>query len=58
MMMKSQVFFDKEILIVDSNHTCLAAISLDSARSKNENSYLQKNVNTLRKMWLDILMII
>ena len=56
--MKSQVFFDKEILIVDSNHTCLAAISLDSARSKNENSYLQKNVNTLRKMWLDILMII
>ena len=30
-------FYDKEIPKVDSNHTCLAVISLDSALKKDEN---------------------
>ena len=30
-------FYDKKILKVDSNHTCLAVISLDSALEKDEN---------------------
>ena len=34
-------FYDKEIPKVDSNHTCLAVISLDSALKKEENYYLQ-----------------
>ena len=35
-------FFGKEIPDVDSNHTCLAVISLDSAlKKKKENYYLQ-----------------
>ena len=34
-------FYDKEIPKVDSNHTCLAVISLDSALKKHENYYLQ-----------------
>ena len=34
-------FYDKEIPNVDSNHTCLAVISLDSALKKDENYYLQ-----------------
>ena len=34
-------FFNKEIRKVDSNHTCLAVISLDSALKKNENYHLQ-----------------
>ena len=29
-------FYDKEIAKVDSNHSCLAVISLDSALKKNE----------------------
>ena len=33
-------YYDKEILKVDSNHTCLAVISLDSALKKDENCYL------------------
>ena len=33
--------YDKEILKVDSNHTCSAFISLDSALKKDENYYLQ-----------------
>ena len=33
------VFYDKEILKVDSNHTFLAVISLDSALNKNGNYY-------------------
>ena len=32
-------FDDKEIPKVDSNHTCLAVISLDSALKKDENYY-------------------
>ena len=31
----------KEIPKVESNHTCLAAISLDSAVKKDENYYLE-----------------
>ena len=34
-------FYDKEIPNVDSNHTCLAVISLDSALKKDDNYYLQ-----------------
>ena len=34
-------FYDKEIPKVDSNHTCLAVISLDSALKKDENYYSQ-----------------
>ena len=34
-------FYDKEIPKVDSNHTCLAVISLDSALIKDDNYYLQ-----------------
>ena len=34
-------FYDKEIPKVDSNHTCLAVIILDSALKKYENYYLQ-----------------
>ena len=32
-------FYNKEILQVDSNHTCLAVTSLDSALKKDENYY-------------------
>ena len=34
-------FYTKEIPKVDSNHTCLATISLDSALKKDENYYPQ-----------------
>ena len=34
-------FYDKEIPKVDSNHTCLAVVSLDSALKKYENYYPQ-----------------
>ena len=34
-------FYDNEIPKVDSNHTCLAMISLDSALKKDENYYPQ-----------------
>ena len=34
-------FYNKEILKVDSNHTFLAVISLDSALKKDENWYMQ-----------------
>ena len=33
--------YDKEIPKVDSNHTCLAVIILDSALNKDKNYYLQ-----------------
>ena len=32
-------FYDKKIPNVDSNHTCLAVINLDSALKKDENYY-------------------
>ena len=32
-------FYDKETPKVDSNHTCLAVIILDSARKKDDNYY-------------------
>ena len=34
-------FYDKEIPKVDSNHICLAVISLDAALKKDENYYPQ-----------------
>ena len=50
--MKLQIFMIKKFQ-VDSNHICLAVISLDSAPKKDENYYLQVFLkecnNTLRK---------
>ena len=43
---------------MDSDHTCLAVISLDSALKRDKNSYPQvfsKGANTLKKKWSDIL---
>ena len=34
-------FYDREIPKVDSNHSCLAVISLDSALKKDEDYYAQ-----------------
>ena len=34
-------FYDKKTPKVDSNHTCLAVISFDSALKKDDNYYLQ-----------------
>ena len=34
-------FYNKEILKVNSNHSCLAVISLDSAIKEDKNYYLQ-----------------
>ena len=44
-------FYHKKVPKVDSNHTCLAVISLDSALKKDENFYpcFLKSVNTLRE---------
>ena len=39
MVMKLQIFMIKKIPKVDSNHTCLAVIKLDSALRKDENYY-------------------
>ena len=41
MVMKLQAFMIKKVLKIDSNHICLAEISLDSALKKDENYYLQ-----------------
>ena len=41
MVMKLQIFTTTKIPQVDSYHTCLAVISLDSALKKDENYYLQ-----------------
>ena len=52
-------FFDKDIPKVDYNHTCLAVISLDFALKKDETvirKYFQKRINTLKKSWLDLLL--
>ena len=38
---KVKDFHDKEIPKVDSNHTCLVEISLDSAFKKDESNYPQ-----------------
>ena len=46
------VFYDKKILQLDSNHTCLEVISFDSALKKDDNYYPQvflKSINRLRK---------
>ena len=37
MAMKLQIFTTKKIPKVDSNHTCLAVITLDSALKNNDN---------------------
>ena len=54
-------FYDKEIPIVDSNHTCLVVISLASVLKKVENYYLQeffKEHKYIEKNELCIFMII
>ena len=57
-------FYDKKIPKVDSNHTCLAVISFDSAIKKDDNFYSQvflkecKYINTHEKIKLGISMII
>ena len=56
-----EVFYDKKVTKMDSNHTCLTVISLDSAFKKDENYFPQvflKRLNTFRKKLIDILMII
>ena len=44
MVMKLQIFTIK----VDSNHTCLAVISLDFVLKKDENYYLQAFLNKFK----------
>ena len=39
--MKLQIFYDKKNPKLDSNHACLAVISLDSALKKDGNYYVQ-----------------
>ena len=41
MVIKLQIFMIKKIPKVDSSHTCLAVISLDSSLKKDENYYPQ-----------------
>ena len=38
-------FYDKRVPKVESNHACLAVISLDSAMNKDRNYYLQVFLN-------------
>ena len=52
-------FYDKEIPDVDSNHTCLVVISLDSALNKDGNYYPQvliKECKYIEERSLDILL--
>ena len=45
-------FYDKKIPKLDSNHTCLAVISLDSSLKKDDNYYPQvflKECNYIEK---------
>ena len=41
MIMKSHIFMIKKNPKVNSNHTCLAVINLDSAHKNDDNYYLQ-----------------
>ena len=41
MVIELQIFMIKKVSKVDSNHTCLAVISLDSALKKDGNYYSQ-----------------
>ena len=52
-------FYDKEIPKVDSNHNCLAIMSLDSALNKDGNYYSQvflKECKFIKNRLLDILL--
>ena len=52
-------FYDKEVLKVESNHTFLTAVSLNSALKKDKYYYLQaflKECKYIEKIWLDILL--
>ena len=54
-------FCNEKIPKVDSNHTCLAVISLDSAVKKDGNYYLQvslKEYKYIQKKLLDIVQMI
>ena len=57
--MKLQFFTIKEIPQADSNHSCLAVFSLDSALKKDKDYYPQvflKEWEYIRKNVLDILL--
>ena len=41
-------FYDKQIPKADSNHTCLAVISLDYALKKDNNYYLQVSLKEFK----------
>ena len=41
-------FYDKQIPKADSNHTCLAVISLDYALTKDNNYYLQVSLKEFK----------
>ena len=41
MVIMLQNFYDKELPMIDSNHNCLAVISLDSASKQDGNYYPQ-----------------
>ena len=43
-------FYDKKIPKVDSNHTCLAVISLDSTLKKEKSYYLQVFLKEFRNI--------
>ena len=56
---KAADFHDKEMPKAGSNYICFAVITIDSVLKKDENYYLKvflKNVNTLKKKWLDLLL--
>ena len=44
-------FYDKGIPKVDSNHTCLAVINLDSALKKDKNYYPQVLLKECEYIW-------
>ena len=44
-------FYHKKIPKVDSNHTCLAVITLDSALKKGDNYYLQVFLKECKYIW-------
>ena len=48
--MQLQIFYDKKIPKVNSNHSCLAVINLDSALKKDENYYLKEYQYIVKKV--------
>ena len=44
-------FYDKKIPKLDSNHTCLTAISLDSTFNKDDSYYLSSGFKRVYIYW-------